>query len=170
MQIESLIQKIVQDVKQVEGVKAIVLGGSRARGTQTPSSDVDLGIYYHPDSPLKLAALSEVAIRLDDQHRADVITDIGAWGPWINGGGWLTIQSQPVDFLYRDLEKVTGIIADCLHGKVEIFYQPGHPLGFVSSMYLAEVAVCQPLWDPDGIISELKSKIDPYPDALQMGL
>ena len=170
MQIESLIQKIVQDVKQVEGVKAIVLGGSRARGTQTSSSDVDLGIYYHPDSPLNLAALSEVATQLDDQHRADVITAIGEWGPWINGGGWLKIQSHPVDFLYRDLEKVTGIIADCLHGKVEIFYQPGHPLGFVSSMYLAEVAVCQPLWDADGSISELKSKIDPYPDALQMGL
>jgi predicted nucleotidyltransferase len=109
MQIESLIQKIVQDVKQVEGVKAVVLGGSRATGTQTFSSDVDLGIYYHPDSPLNLAALSEVATRLDDQHRVDVITDIGGWGPWINGGGWLTIHSQPVDFLYRDLEKVTEI-------------------------------------------------------------
>jgi predicted nucleotidyltransferase len=170
MHIESLIQRIVQDLKQVEGVKAIVLGGSRARGTQTPSSDVDLGIYYHPDSPLNLAVLGEVATHLDDQHRVAVITDIGGWGPWINGGGWLKIQSQPVDFLYKDLKKVTGIIADCLQGKVEIFYQPGHPLGFVSSMYLAEVAVCQPLWDPDGIISELKSKIDPYPDALQMGI
>ena len=170
MQIEALIQKIVEEIKQVGGVKAIVLGGSRARGTQTSSSDVDLGIYYHPDSPLNLAALSEVATRLDDQHRVEVITDIGGWGPWINGGGWLTIQSRPVDFLYRDLKKVAGSIKDCLHGSVEIFYQPGHPLGFVSSMYLAEVAVCQPLWDPDGIISELKREIHPYPDALQKAL
>ena len=84
------------------------------------------------------------------------ITPVGGWGPWINGGGWLKIQTHPVDFLYRDLEKVTTKIDDCLHGKVEIFYQPGHPLGFVLSMYLVEVAVCQPLWDPDGSISELK--------------
>ena len=170
MQIEMLIQKIVEEVRQVDGVKAIVLGGSRARGTHTTSSDIDLGIYYHPESPLDLKQLGAVATRLDDEHRAEVITPVGGWGPWINGGGWLKIQSQPVDFLYRDLEKVTAKIEDCLDGKVDIFYQPGHPLGFVSSMYLAEVAVCQTLWDPDGSISELKRKIDPYPDALQNAL
>jgi predicted nucleotidyltransferase len=170
MQIELLIQEIVDEVKQVEGVKAIVLGGSRVRGMYTSSSDVDLGIYYHPASPFDLNELSKVATKLDDEHRTDVITAIGGWGPWINGGGWLRIQSQPVDFLYRDLQKVNTIIDDCLHGKVEIFYQPGHPLGFVSSMYLAEVAVCQPLWDPEGIISKLKKKIDPYPDSLQKAL
>jgi predicted nucleotidyltransferase len=170
MQVESLIQTIVDEVKQVKGVKAIVLGGSRARGTHTSSSDIDLGIYYHPDSPLQLNALSKVATQLDDEHQADVITDIGGWGPWINGGGWLSIQSHPVDFLYRDLEKVIAVIDDCLHGKVEIVYQPGHPFGFVSSIYLAEVAVCQPVWDAEEIISKLKKKIDPYPDSLQKAL
>lgn len=170
MQFESFLQHIVDEVKQVEGIKAIVLGGSRARGSHTSSSDVDLGIYYHPDSPFHLNALGEVASRLDDEHRADVVTPIGGWGPWINGGGWLKIQSHPVDFLYRDLEKVMAVIEDCLHEKVEISYQPGHPLGFVSSMYLAEVAVCKPLWDPQGIILELKNKVDPYPEALQKAL
>ena len=170
MQIELLIQEIVEEVKQVQGVKAIVLGGSRARGTHKPSSDVDLGIYYDPDSPLDVNVLGNVAGQLDDEHRADLITNIGGWGPWINGGGWLKIQSHPVDFLYRDLGKVSAVIEDCLHGKVEIFYQPGHPLGFVSSIYLAEVGVCQPLWDPEGIIPELKKKIDPYPISLQNAL
>ena len=170
MQFDLLLQNIIDEVKQAEGVKAIVLGGSRARGTHTSHSDVDLGIYYEPASPLDLNELSRVTTRLDDEHRPDVITPIGGWGPWINGGGWLKIQSYPVDFLYRDLEKVSAVLEDCLHGKVEIFYQPGHPLGFVSSIYLAEVAVCQPLWDPEGIISGLKKKIDPYPDSLQKAL
>jgi predicted nucleotidyltransferase len=170
MQSEPLIQQIVAEVKRVEGVKGIVLGGSRARGTHTSSSDIDLGIYYHPDSPPNLSFLSEIATQLDDEHRVDVITGIGGWGPWINGGGWLRVQSQPVDFLYRDVEKVTRIIKDCLKGNVEIFYHPGHPLGFVSSIYLAEVALCQPLWDPDSLIEELKSQVHPYPDALQKAL
>lgn len=170
MQLELLISSIVDELREVDGVKAIVLGGSRARGTHTSTSDVDLGIYYHPDSPLDLNALRKVATQLDDEHRADVITDIGGWGPWINGGGWLVIQSYHVDFLYRDLKKVNTVIEDCLHEKVEIYYQPGHPLGFVSSIYLAEVAVCQPLWDPEGIISELKKKTDPYPISLQKAL
>ena len=170
MQVETLLENIVDEVKRVEGVRAIVLGGSRARGTHTPSSDVDLGIYYHPDEPLNLDQLREVATKLDHEHRADVITEPGGWGPWINGGGWLSVQSHPVDFLYRDLQKVTTVIEDCLQGRVEIVYQPGHPFGFVSSMYLAEVAVCQPLWDSQGAISELKGRIDPYPDSLQKAL
>jgi predicted nucleotidyltransferase len=167
MNTDSLIQNIVAEIKTVSGVKAIVLGGSRARGTHTPSSDVDLGIYYDPSQPLDLDALGKVATKLDDEHRTDVITGIGGWGPWINGGGWLRIQSLPVDFLYRDLDRIKTYIDACLNGKVEIFYQGGHPHGFVTSIYLGEVALCKPLYDPVGIIAELKEKVTPYPAALQ---
>ncbi len=170
MEVETLLQMIVDEVKSVEGIRAVVLGGSRARGTHKPSSDIDLGIYYHPNRPLDLNELSRVAANLDDAHRAELITPIGGWGPWINGGGWLKIHSSPVDFLYRDLEKVMRIMDECLNGKVEIFYQPGHPYGFISSIYLAEVAICLPLWDPEGIVVEFKKKTNPYPDALQKAL
>jgi predicted nucleotidyltransferase len=167
MMIDSLIQTIVDEVKNSSGVKAIVLGGSRARGTNTSSSDIDLGIYYDPRHPLDLDRLGKVATNLDEERRADIITPIGGWGPWINGGGWLHIQSTPVDFLYRDLLKVSTVINSCINGKVEIFYQPGHPFGFVSSIYLGEVAICQPLWDPEGLIADLKSRVSPYPVGLQ---
>lgn len=167
---DSLLPQLIDEVKRVDGVSAIVLGGSRARGTHTPSSDVDLGIYYHPRQPLNLDQLREAAARLDDEHRSDVLTDPGGWGPWINGGGWLKVRAHPVDFLYRDLEKVMKVIEDCLHGTLEMIYQPGHPFGFVSSIYLAEVAVCQPLWDPNGILSDLKKKVNPYPVSLQKAL
>ena len=36
MQIEALTKRIVNEVKHIEGVRGIVLGGSRARGTHTP--------------------------------------------------------------------------------------------------------------------------------------
>lgn len=170
MDTETLIQNIVSEIKSVSGVKAIVLGGSRARGTHTPSSDIDLGIYYDPSQPLDLVALGKVATQLDDEHRIDVITGFGGWGPWINGGGWLRIQSMPVDLLYKDLDKIRTYIDACLNGKVEIFYQGGHPHGFVTSIYLSEIALCQPLWDPEGIIAELKEKVYPYPEALQKAI
>jgi len=55
----------------------------------------------------------------------------------------------------------------CLDGQVEIFYQPGHPHGFVSSTYLGEIAICQPRWDPEGLIADLKNKVTPSPIPLQ---
>ena len=161
---------MVDEIKMVSGVKAIVLGGSRARGTHTPSSDIDLGIYYDPSQPMDLSALGNIATRLDDEHRTDVITGFGGWGPWINGGGWLKVQSLPVDFLYKDLGRIKSYIDACLNGKVEIFYQGGHPHGFVTSIYLGEVALCKPLYDPEGIIAELKGKVTPYPEALQKAI
>lgn len=167
METDALIEQIAEELQGVAGVRAIVLGGSRARGTHTPGSDVDLGLYYDPAHPLDLSALSTVAARIDDGRRADLITPIGGWGPWINGGGWLKVQGLAVDFIYRDLAQVEATIAACLDGRVSAFYQPGHPHAFTTAFYLGEVAVCRPLWDPAGVIAALKQRVTPYPDALQ---
>jgi Nucleotidyltransferase domain/Domain of unknown function (DUF4037) len=168
--IQTLIETIVERVKRVGGVRAIVLGGSRARGTHTASSDVDLGLYYDPHQPLDVTALDAVAAELDDRHEPGLLTPIGGWGPWINGGGWLTVHAQPVDFLYRDLSRVAACIEACRAGQVEIVYQPGHPHGFLSSIYMAEVALCQLLWEADGRISALKERTHPYPESLKKAL
>ncbi|HYG63367.1 MAG TPA: nucleotidyltransferase domain-containing protein [Thermoanaerobaculia bacterium] len=170
MEIQPLLTDLVERVKRVQGVRAIVLGGSRARGTHTPKSDIDLGIYYHPDQPLDLQALDQASAELDDRHQPGLLTPIGGWGPWINGGGWLTVQGQPVDFLYRDLGKVSACIEACCAGEVEMVYQPGHPHGFSSSIYMAEVAACQILWEADGQLSALKERTDPYPEPLKLAL
>ncbi len=44
-----LLMGIVSELGQVPGVEAVVLGGSRARGTHTLESDVDLGLYCGPN-------------------------------------------------------------------------------------------------------------------------
>ena len=170
MDIQALIDGIIERVSRVDGVAAIFLGGSRARDTHTPTSDVDLGIYYHPERPLDLDALGRVAAEIDDDHRPGLLTPIGGWGPWINGGGWLTVRSVPVDFLYRDLSRVTAVVEACQAGQVDIVYQPGHPHGFVSAIYMAEIAICQSLWDPQGKVAALKAQTQPYPAVLKRAL
>ncbi len=107
--------------------------------------------------------ISRVATAIDDEHRPNVITPIGEWGPWINGGGWLHVQGMAVDLLYRDISKVAHIMGECQAGRVEIVYQPGHPHGFVTAIYMAEVAHFRTLWDPTGLLTELKAKTVPYP-------
>jgi hypothetical protein len=128
---------------------------------------VDLGIYYKPENPLDLIALNHLASELDDNHRANLITPIGEWGKWINGGAWLKVEGIAVDFLYRDLTQVSCVIDDCHAGQITIDYQPGHPHGFVSSIYMGEVAIGLPLHDPEGVLDAFKAKTTPYPLQLQ---
>jgi predicted nucleotidyltransferase len=170
MDVQRLIDDAAAAIRQVDGVVGVVLGGSRARKTYTPESDIDLGIYYEPDHPLDLRALNRVASNLDDEHRAELLTPIGGWGPWINGGGWLKINSVPVDFLYRDLSNLREIVNACTLGKIQIDYQPGHPHGFVSAIYMGEIATCRPIWEVDGKISALKAQAAVYPPALKRAI
>jgi predicted nucleotidyltransferase len=167
---QALILEIAQRLQDIDGVEAVALGGSRARGTHRSDSDIDIGIYYHPDHPLDLDALEFLANEIDDQHRTGLVTSLGGWGPWINGGGWLTVQRFPVDFLYRDLERVSDCIDSCCDGHVQIAYQPGHPHGFLTHIYLAEIALCQSLWDPKGTLFKLKARTVPYPPKLKQAI
>ena len=49
-------------------------------------------------------------------------------------------------------------------------YQPGHPHGFCSAIWMGEIAYCQPLHDPSGLIARLKSIALPYPEPLRCAL
>ena len=167
---DDLIGRIAAEIASVTGVAAVALGGSRARGTATPESDIDLGIYYDPACPPDLARLGAIASALDDARRPDLLTPLGEWGPHINGGGWLTVAGTPVDFLYRDLDRVAAAIDACRQGNISIDYQPGHPHGWGPHMYLAEIALCRPIRDPQGRIAALKSAVLPYPPALGAAL
>jgi predicted nucleotidyltransferase len=166
-QLPQFIHRVVERLQSIGGIAAIALGGSRARGNYTQKSDVDLGIYYQLENPLDLIALNHLASELDDNHRANLITPIGEWGKWINGGGWLKVEGVAVDFLYRDVVQVNRVIDDCHAGQIAIDYQPGHPHGFVSSIYIGEVAICLSLHDPEGILAALKAKTKPYPIQLK---
>lgn len=158
---------IAKHLGEIEGVKAVALGGSWARGEARPDSDVDLGIYYRPDDPPEIPALRSLAEVLDDRHPPYAVTNFGEWGPWINGGGWLTIEGQRVDWLYRDLDLVERAIEECRHGRPTVHYQPGHPHGFHTHIYVGEVRHCRILYDPDGVLQYLKDAVRDYPPCLK---
>jgi hypothetical protein len=128
--IDGWICEIAARIGQVPGVVAVVLDGSRATDSATAASDVDLGIYYHGEVPLDVPALTALAKVIDDTHRDGLVTPIGGWGPRINGGGWLSVNGVPVDFIYRDLAVVDRVIDRCQAGEIEIDYQAGYPHAF----------------------------------------
>jgi hypothetical protein len=49
-------------------------------------------------------------------------------------------------------------------------YQPGHPHGFCSAIWMGEVALCRPLHDPKSIVAKLKAETQPYPPQLREAL
>ena len=162
---DALLAKLVRALGGVPGIRAIVLGGSRARGEASVHSDYDIGLYYEADNAIDVGRLAKATMLLPGAASSSV-TAIGEWGPWINGGAWLTVAGQRVDLLYRELGKVRGVIEACLGGRIEKVYQPGHPHGFVSAIYMGEVALAQVLWDPEAVLAPLKRQCLPYPPAL----
>ena len=164
---DSFLDRIVSALAEVPGVAAIVLGGSRARGTDHANSDYDLGLYFFEAQPLDTGRLLRVARTLVDDPGATEVTPVGGWGPWIVGGGWLSVQGRKVDLLYRNIEAVAQVIEKCRAGDITMHYQAGHPHGFCSAIWMGEVALCRPLQDPQAVIAKLKAAAQPYPLALR---
>lgn len=169
-EVTELAKRVAARLAGVEGVVAVALGGSWARGTQRPDSDIDLGIYYRRAYVPAVGQLCQLAQELDDRRPPAAATSFGEWGPWIDGGAWLQIEGRRVDWLYRDLDRVGAVIEDCRAGRAACYYQAGHPLGFVSAIYMGEIHACRPLFDPGATIAALKERTSPYPSALQKTL
>ncbi len=94
----------------------------------------------------------------------------GEWGPWVNGGAWLRIEGRRVDWIYRDLDLVARTIEDLCTGHPSTHFQVGHPAGFSTEIYAAEVHLAEVLFDADGVITKLKNRLLPYPPRLQRAL
>lgn len=161
-QVRSLADRLVE----IPGLVAVLLGGSRARGEHTPESDFDLGLYYR--SPLDVAALGELARTVaGDEAR---VTRPGEWGPWVDGGAWLTINDTAVDWIYRDLDRVHSAWQDARQGRFGFHAQAGHPLGVPDFAYVGEVALGVVLVDPTGELTELRQLASRYPARLTEAL
>lgn len=167
---DPLIERLVPALSAVPGVDAVVLGGSRARGDATPESDYDFGLYFRADAPFDVRDLRAAVAPFLDAPEEATITEIGEWGKWIVGGGWLKIGGQAVDLLFRDADGVAAVIEDAKRGIISVDYQPGHPHCFVSSIWLAEVHHCLPLADRNATVERLKQSLTPYPPALARAL
>ncbi|MFM7679912.1 MAG: nucleotidyltransferase domain-containing protein [Roseiflexaceae bacterium] len=166
----ALLAHVTHALQSLPCIDAVVLGGSQARGTATPTSDIDIGIYYGASAPLDQLAINAVAQQLDDTHRANLVTAPGGWGPWVNAGGWLIIDGIPVDIILRETNRVRDVIAACEVGHISAHYQPGHPHAYINAMYMGELAVCRLLWDADGTVRALKARAERYPAALRSAL
>src|SRR5437867_6308351 len=161
-----LVSSLAKRLGAIRGIRAVVLGGSHARGRAQPGSDIDLGILYSEAAPFSIQSVRELAEVVNDTP-GPVVAAFYEWGPWVNGGAWLTIGGQRVDFVYRSVEHLERVIAEAEAGRSELHYAQQPPFGFFSGTYLGEIAVCIPLVDPEARLDLLKRRVGDYPEALR---
>jgi len=164
-----LVSSLATRLGAIRGVTAVVLGGSHARGRARPESDIDLGLLHSDASPFEIERVRELAVSVNDTPEP-VVTGFYEWGPWVNGGAWLTIGGQRVDLIYRSIEHIDRVISDAEAGRYELDYLQQPPFGFFSGTYLGEIAICQPLVDPARILVRLKPRVAHYPEALRQAV
>jgi hypothetical protein len=157
---------LAEEIGGVRGVEGVVLGGSVARGDGKPDSDLDLGVFYRASS-FDWDGLAEVARRRDDAGKPRGMAKPGEWGPWVNGGIWLTVNGRAVDFLLRDFEAVERVVEDCKRGIVTSHYQIGHPSAWHSYIWMSEAHHNVPLFDPRGELQALRARTHPFPAELR---
>lgn len=162
----SLVESLAARLSEISGVRAVVLCGSYARGRARPDSDIDLGLYYSEASPFSIEAVRAVAAFVSDAPDP-VVSDFYDWGPWVNGGSWLTIGGQRVDFLYRNLDQVERVIDQAEGGGHELCYYQHPPFGFFSASYLGELKDSVVLFDAEGCLEPLLRRVAIYPEALR---
>jgi predicted nucleotidyltransferase len=163
---QQLLNDTVTLLKAIPGVQAVVLGGSYARGAARPDSDLDIGIFYSESAPFAIADIRQAAVTLSGSANQEV-TDFYGWGAWVNGGGWLHTPAGKVDFLYRNLEQVERTLQEAQQGIVQHDFDQQPAYGFYSIMYLAELKISIPLYDPHGQIERFKAQIAHYPALLK---
>lgn len=128
MNVAELVAKLVR----VPGVRAVTLGGSRARGTAGPASDWDFGLYYRD-------RIETDAIR--SLGYTGHVVEPGEWGRLVNGGAWLVIGGERVDLLYRDLDVVEHWVGEAEAGRFEIDRVGGHVAGLPTYVLAGELAL-----------------------------
>jgi len=167
--VDGIMRSAAEKLSSLPFVEAVVLGGSRARGTHSADSDIDIGVYYRADL-FDLYAINRAAAELDDERRENLVVPPGGWGEWVNGGGWLVVGGYHVDLILRDIARVERIVEETERGVVTAHYQTGHPHGYISTMYRGELAICKVLYAKDARFFALKRRAEEYPAALRDAL
>jgi Nucleotidyltransferase domain len=147
VEVPAQVDELADELFASGGVKAVVVGGSRASGEAYSDSDWDLGVYYRGE--IDLAALAT---------RGDVHQP-GSWGRLMNGGAWLQLDGLRVDVLLRDLAVVEHWTAEARCGRYEVDGLLGYVAGIPTYSLLAEAAIARPL---RGTLNLMTS----FPDAL----
>jgi predicted nucleotidyltransferase len=130
------VRHLAERLREIPGVVAVTLGGSRSSGTEAADGDWDFGLYYRDE------------IRADDVRALGfegTVVEPGEWGRLVNGGAWLRVDGERVDLLYRDLNFVQHWIDEAEAGRFERDRVEGYLAGMATYVLVGELALAEVL-------------------------
>lgn len=132
----------------LEGVVAVLLGGSRATGTADHASESDLYAFYRKPLPAARARAAALAGLAD---RAEIRVE-SAWGPEDH----LSVGGRPVEVVYLDV--------DALVETVDVAFSEGLGDEGFATAFLHTVHAGVLLRDPDGVLTAVRERLATYPE------
>jgi len=131
-----VMRKLAERLRDLPGVVAVTLGGSRAAATAREESDWDFGLYYRD----RISAEDVRALGFEGE-----VVEPGDWGRLVNGGASLTVDGQRVDLLYRELDAVEHWLAEAEAGRYEVDQVEGYVAGMATYVLAGELALAEVL-------------------------
>ena len=127
---------LAERLREIPGVIAVTLVGSRAEATARDDTDWDFGLYHRGAIDLGEAR----ALGLEGE-----LVKLQEWGGPVDEGARLVVEGQRVDLLYRDLDVVQHWLAEADAGRYEVNLVEGYVTGMATYVLAGELAVCEVL-------------------------
>ena len=146
-----ILELMVEDYKSLDGVTAIVLGGSSTAKTSDDRSDFD--IYIYTDKEPDVAKRAEIAAKYADYYEVD--------NHYFETGDVYTLREtgKPIDIMYRSPEW----IEDCIK---RVWEEGCASMGY-TTCFVDNVKNSKILFDKNDWFKNLQKSLDaPYPDKL----
>lgn len=167
---EKLAREIADRLGSLDGVTAVAWDEGLTLGAFEREADIRLLLFYRDEAPPELGAFRTLAEAYHPDLPEHAIQDFWAEGPVLNGGGWLWAEGRRVEWRYRELGQLEKMIEMGVRGEIVVQPEPGYVNAFYGHYRMGEVASAEPLHDPEGILSKLRERTQPFPEPLRRQL
>ncbi len=145
-----MIEALLDNIKNIDNVELIMLGGSRAVGEYDETSDYDIYVYAKGNIPLK-----------DRQKALAPYFQYIEWGNqfWEEEDDGILINGQEVEIIYRDIRFINDKLNDTF-----VEYKQGY--GY-STCFIFNILKSVVIYDKHRIMPRIKDKYNDYPQSLK---
>jgi Domain of unknown function (DUF4037) len=156
---DDIINPVVGQLAQLDGLIAVAQGGSSVRETGGSDGASDIDLYAFVRAPLELSVRRGLADALRIEDRSNLTVDYwGASDQWLD-----PTTGRHIDLMYFEAAWMRAEVENVLDR-----FQAR--LGY-TTCFCYTIAHARPLLDPHGWLDELQRKCrEPYPEALRQSI